>query len=181
MRCRRFQGGQSNNYLASPSMMCSFPGDTTIMRHTATMSPGRNVGTTRYLVSSALLAFNLSECSVAFVLAIVRTLAACPAPLSCRNELPAIRSGLSLRKSSPGSLDCDRIPTASERDQKLATGCSWTLAVRRGSQEVLKHELKQLGISSTLPCSFFAFPAESTTSMLRCSHHFMNSSLNGAR
>ena len=67
-----------------------------IVRHAATMSPGKKVGTARGLVSSVLLEFSLTECSVHFVLAIARTLAACPAPLSCRIEMLAIRSGLSL-------------------------------------------------------------------------------------
>ena len=111
---------RAHAYSTSPTMTCSFPRDTTSLHR----APGRKVGP-RGLVSSALLAFSLSDCSIKFVLAIVGTLAACPAPLSCRNGLLAIRSGL-------GSLDCDRIPAAAERHLKLTTGCSCPLAARRG-------------------------------------------------
>ena len=116
--------------------------------------------------------------SINLVLAIVRTLAACPAPLSCRNELLAVTSGLSLRRS----LDlwtATGTPAAPERRQKLATGLflAFLQRVKAFSQLDTPSVVEgQPGTSSimssnswawcsTLPCCSFAFPAESTTSM----------------
>ena len=76
----------------SPSMTCSFPGDTTSLHHAPHCHHVTwKGGTTRGLLSSTLLAYSLSECSKIFVLSIVRTHAACPTNFSrsdpdCRSE-----------------------------------------------------------------------------------------------
>ena len=54
--------------------------------------------------------------------------------------------------------------------------CGWTSARMSSSMSS-----DSWAWCSTLPCCCFAFPAQSTTSMPRCSHQFMNSSLICAR
>ena len=137
----------AHTYSRSPSMMCWFPRDATSLRHTANISPGRKVGTTRGLLSNALLALSFAGAQHqrrSRDLPNSRRLSS----RLCRAETGCLRSDLDCRsKDSPGSLDCR--PKSSSIRETPGTGCSWPLAPHTPyfSQDVLEHELKQLGVT----------------------------------
>ena len=130
----------------------------------------------------------LCECSINFVVAIVRTLTACPAPPSCRHGLFATRSRLS-RKRFLGISGLRPITSCigerPESDNRLfLQGVeAWSPLILR---LVVEHQpgrlpVKQLGMMFHFALLFLRFPSGVRNFHARRSHQFMNSSLICAR